>query len=110
MQNGLLEFIKDFAIKRDYCVEVDKAKNILVKKGNPKLALQAHYDMVCIGKAPNIETYIKDGWMYAKESSLGADNGIAIAMMMFLMDKGLELEFLFTSDEEIGLIGATNLD
>jgi dipeptidase D len=108
--DGLLEFIKDFAIKRDYCVEVDKAKNILVKKGNPKLALQAHYDMVCIGKAPNIETYIKDGWMYAKESSLGADNGIAIAMMMFLMDKGLELEFLFTSDEEIGLIGATNLD
>ena len=106
----LLEFIKEFAINRGYIVEIDKAKNILVKKGKPKLALQAHYDMVCIGKAPEIETYIKDGWMYAKNSSLGADNGIAIAMMMVLIDRNYELEFLFTSDEEIGLIGASNLE
>ncbi len=106
----LLEFLKEFAIKRGYSVEIDSAKNLLVKKGNPKLALQAHYDMVCIGKAPNIETYIKDGWLYAKESSLGADNGIAIAMMMYLMDMQKELEFLFTADEEIGLIGASNLE
>ena len=106
----LLEFIKEFATSRGYSVEIDKAKNILVKKGNPKLALQAHYDMVCMGKAPEIETYIEDGWMYARDSSLGADNGIAIAMMMVLMDRGEELEFLFTSDEEIGLIGASDLE
>jgi len=106
----LLEFIKKFATDRGYNIQIDKAKNILIKKGNPKLALQAHYDMVCIGKAPKIETYIKDGWLYAKESSLGADNGIAIAMMMVLMDEGKELEFLLTSDEEIGLVGANNLD
>jgi len=41
----------------------------------------------------------------AKNSSLGADNGVAIAMMMVLMDMRKEGEFLFTSDEEIGLIG-----
>ncbi len=106
----LLEFLKEFATIRGYSVEIDKAQNILVKKGQPKLLLQAHYDMVCIGTVPQIQTYIKDGWMYAKNSSLGADNGIAIAMMMILMDRGEELEFLFTSDEEIGLIGASNLE
>ena len=106
----LLLFIKEFATTRGYSVQIDKAKNILVKRGNPSLALQAHYDMVCIGTAPQIETYIKDGWLYAKNSSLGSDNGMAIAMMMVLMDRGEELEFLFTSDEEIGLIGASDLE
>jgi len=65
--------------------------------------------MVCMGKAPTIETYEEDGWMKAKDSSLGADNGMAIAMMMQLMDEGKELEFLLTSDEEIGLIGANEV-
>jgi len=65
--------------------------------------------MVCMGKAPMIETYIEEGVMRAKESSLGADNGMAIAMMMQCMDEGRELEFLLTSDEEIGLIGANEV-
>jgi len=102
----LFIFLDAFAKNRGYKVYSDEAKNILIKKGHPKLALQAHYDMVCMGEAPNIETYIEDGWMYAKNSSLGADNGIAIAMMMQLMDEGYELEFLLTADEEIGLVGA----
>jgi dipeptidase D len=62
-----------------------------------------------MGKAPVIETYVEEGIMRAKESSLGADNGIAIAMMMQCMDEGIELEFLLTSDEEIGLIGANEV-
>jgi dipeptidase D len=62
-----------------------------------------------MGKAPVIETYIEEGVMRAKESSLGADNGMEIAMMMQNMDEGLELEFLLTSDEEIGLIGANEV-
>jgi dipeptidase D len=62
-----------------------------------------------MGKAPDIETYVEEGWMKAKDSSLGADNGMAIAMMMQLMDEGQELEFLLTSDEEIGLIGANEV-
>ena len=74
------------------------------------MALQAHYDMVCMGEAPNIKTYVKDGWMYAKNASLGADNGIAIAMMMSLIERGEELEFLLTADEEVGLVGAGNLN
>ena len=106
----LFNFLSNFAKDRGYEVFSDNVYNILIKKGHPKLALQAHYDMVCMGKAPNIETYIEDGWMKAKDSSLGADNGIAIAMMMHLMDEGAELEFLLTADEEIGLIGAGAID
>ncbi len=105
----LLDFLVAFAKERDYSVEVDEIKNIYIYKGNPTLCLQAHYDMVCMGKAPVIETYVEEGIMRAKDSSLGADNGIAIAMMMQCMDEGRELEFLLTSDEEIGLIGANEV-
>ena len=52
--------------------------------------------MVCMGKAPAVETYVEDGWMKAKDASLGADNGMAIAMMMQLMDENVDLEFLLT--------------
>ena len=108
--DALFQYLIDFAKKCDYTIYHDDLQNILFRKGSPKLAIQAHYDMVCMGKAPDIETYIEEGWMYAKESSLGADNGIAIAMMMVLMEQGLELEFLFTSDEEVGLIGANGIN
>ncbi len=105
----LCDFLVDFAKVRGYEVEVDGAKNIYIHKGTPALCLQAHYDMVCMGKAPQIETCVEEGWMKAKDSSLGADNGMAIAMMMQLMDEGRVLEYLITSDEEIGLIGANQL-
>jgi len=105
----LLDFLVTFAKERGYEVEVDAVKNIYIFKEEPTLCLQAHYDMVCMGKAPKIETYIEEGWMKAKDASLGADNGMAIAMMMQLMDEGQVLEFLLTSDEEIGLIGANKV-
>lgn len=106
----LFNYITNFAKERGYKVYSDKIKNILIKKGHSKLALQAHYDMVCMGDAPSIDTYIEEGWLYAKNSSLGADNGIAIAMMMELIEQGVDLEFLFTVDEEIGLVGANAIE
>jgi len=105
----LLEFLVAFSKERAYTVEVDVSKNIFISKGKPRLCLQAHYDMVCMGKAPQIETYVQEGIMRAKDASLGADNGMAIAMMMQVMEEGLDLEFLLTSDEEIGLIGANKV-
>lgn len=92
-----------------YEVSEDEAKNILCCSKKSRITLQAHYDMVCIGKAPLVEPYEKEGWLYAKESSLGADNGIAIAMMLALMKEKAEVDFLFTADEEVGLIGARSL-
>ena len=47
----LLAFLVAFAKERDYTVEVDEVKNIYISKGTPTLCLQAHYDMVCMGKA-----------------------------------------------------------
>ncbi len=106
----LKDFLINFAKDRSYITIVDKSENILIKKGSPYLCLQAHYDMVCVGDTKNIETFIEDGWMRAKNSTLGADNGMAIAMIMVLMDKGEDIEFLFTSDEEVGLLGAADLE
>ncbi len=106
MQAYIINFAKNYG----YEVKTDSAGNILVTKGNPKICLQAHYDMVCVGDAPNIEVEIKDGIIKAKNSSLGADNGMAIAMMLELIKEGIEAEFLFTNDEEVGLIGAKNLE
>jgi len=107
--DGLQEYLVDFAADRGYEVEVDVAGNILARRGEPVLCLQAHYDMVCVGSAPKIEIVEDEGWLRALDSSLGADNGIAVAMMMALMEEGRELEFLFTADEEVGLIGAKAL-
>ena len=105
MRKFLMQKSKEYG----YIVEVDKSGNILAKKGNPKICFQAHYDMVCVGDAPKIEPIIEGNILRAKNSSLGADNGIAIAMMLKLMQEGAEAEFLFTNDEEVGLIGAANL-
>ena len=109
LADRLFEFLVSFSKERGYEVEVDNVKNIHISKGTPTLCLQAHYDMVCMGKAPLLETFVEDGWMKAKDASLGADNGMAIAMMMQLIEEGEELEFLLTSDEEIGLIGANEV-
>ncbi len=105
----LQAFLIDFAHTRGYRVRHDSAGNILADRGEAVLAFQAHYDMVCVGNAPQIETFVEDGWMRAHESTLGADNGIAVAMMMVLMDRGAACEFLFTADEEVGLVGANAL-
>ncbi len=106
----LMNFLVDFAKSRGYEIHTDEAKNIYITKGSPVICLQAHYDMVCVGDAPNIEPIEIDGFIKAKNSSLGADNGIAIAMMMVLMDEQKEVEFLITANEEVGLVGANGVD
>ena len=106
---ALFLYLRDFASEHGYAVQIDDAGNMLASKGRPEICLQAHYDMVCMGEAPQIETEERDGWLHAVNASLGADNGIGIAMMMTLMEEGIEAEFLFTADEEIGLIGANAL-
>jgi dipeptidase D len=107
---AMRDFLVDFASRYGYSVDLDKSDNILISKEHPILALQAHYDMVCMGKAPKIEVYKQDDCLRAKDASLGADNGMAIAMMMVLMEDGYDLEFLLTADEEVGLIGANSVD
>ncbi|MBT0784852.1 M28 family peptidase, partial [Campylobacter upsaliensis] len=90
-------------------VSVDNAGNIRAYKGNPKICLQSHYDMVCMGEAPNIQMYEENGYLKAKNSSLGADNGIGVSLMMQALKDFENIECLFTNDEEVGLCGANNL-
>lgn len=107
-----INYVKQFALKNNYICKVDNANNILCYKENSiiKLCLQSHYDMVCLedGKIPTIIE--EDGYLKAKDSTLGADNGIGCAYMLALMEEGANLELLFTSDEEVGLIGANNIE
>jgi len=107
----------------------DAAGNIVVRKpaapgyeGRASVCLQGHLDMVCVARpgrkhdfARDPITLVRDGdWVAADGTTLGADNGIAVAMNLAIMaDRSLEhgpLELLFTTDEETGLTGARELD
>ncbi len=93
-----------------YKVSVDEAGNILAKKEGAKVTLQAHYDMVCIGVEFPLVLQESEGWLSATDSTLGADNGMGMAMMLSLMESGAEVDCLFTAEEEVGLIGARGLE
>ena len=100
------EFLLKFSKSRGFEAKIDESFNIHAIKGKPKICLQAHYDMVCVGEAPKIELENNGEFLSAKNSTLGADNGIGLAIIMDIMDEAQDLEVLFTSDEEVGLIGA----
>ncbi len=106
-----IEYVKDFAFKYEYDCSIDQSNNILCKKENSvsAICLQSHYDIVCLVDNTIPELLEEDGFYKAANSTLGADNGIGCAYMLALMSEGYDCEFLFTSDEEIGLIGANNL-
>ncbi len=86
----------------------------------PVIVLQGHMDMVC-EKTPDSDhdfekdpiSVIRDGdWLHADGTTLGADNGIALALALVAGESlpHPPLELLFTVDEESGLIGANHLD
>ncbi len=104
------EKVQEISKNLGYDISIDKSGNILCKKGNPKVCLQAHYDMVCLGDVSKIELIEKDRILKAKNSTLGADNGMGMAIMFTLMEKFSDLECLFTNNEEVGLIGASHLE
>lgn len=104
------EYIKAFALGLDYEVFEDEYGNVLCRKGEPKICLQAHYDMVCIGDTSSIELVREHNILKAKNSTLGADNGMGVALIFEAMEENDDLECLFTADEEVGLIGASHFE
>jgi dipeptidase D len=107
----------------------DQHGTVVVRKpasaGNdraPMVCLQGHLDMVCEKRPDKVHDFLKDpitlvrhgNVMMADGTTLGADNGVAVATNLAIMeDKSLvhgPLEFLFTIDEETGLTGANNLE
>lgn len=118
-EEKIMQYLADFALKHGFLTRTDSAGNmVLIKPGKqPAIALQAHTDMVCekrTGCTHNfetdaIETTITDGWMHANGTTLGADNGIgmALALAAMLSYQGeKQIEGLFTVAEETGLSGA----
>lgn len=124
----IMAYLQDFAAKRGLPTRNDAAGNLIISKPGtpgfehaPVLILQAHTDMVCEKNADvkhdflqdPISLYFEDDWAKAKGTTLGADNGIGMAMMLAVMDaenlKHPPLECLFTVDEETGLTGAAAL-
>ena len=106
-----IKYMQNLSMKLGYVCLVDDFKNILCKKENStaKLAFQSHYDIVCLSDNCVPQIVQNDDILSAVDSTLGSDNGIGCSYMIALMYENYDGEFLFTSDEEIGLIGANNL-
>jgi len=107
----------------------DELCNVIIKKpaspgyeDHPAVILQGHLDMVC-EKEPGsafdfatdgLELYVDGDWVKARGTTLGGDDGIAVAMAMAILEDDTlphpPLEVVFTVDEEVGLDGAAGLD
>jgi dipeptidase D len=106
----MLQYLEQHAELYGYEIQEDAVGNLLCMHPNATVTLQAHYDMVCIGAAPTLTLFEEEGWLGARDSTLGADNGMGMAMMLALMEEGKAVDCLFTADEETGLVGARGLD
>ena len=122
------KFLLDFAAKAGVEAFVDAGNNVVMRKpatpgmeNRKGVILQAHMDMVP-QKSPEsnhnfetdpIETWIDGEWVKAKNTTLGADNGMGVAAIMAVMEaKDLKhgpVEALITADEETGMYGANDL-
>ncbi len=129
VEAGLRDFLLQWALARGLAAVVDAAGNLIIRKaasagceGRPGVVLQAHLDMVCQKNADSCHDFscdpiiplLRDGWLVAEETTLGADNGIGVALILAaLEDENLvhgPLVALLTVDEEAGMGGARGLE
>lgn len=128
-EEKVADYLCAFAARRGLEYYRDDLHNVLIKKpATPDRAdaapilFQGHTDMVCVKTADSTIDFMKDGlslyvdgdFLRAKGTTLGADDGIAVATMLALLDGELSshpaLECLFTAAEEVGLDGAEGFD
>ncbi len=128
-EEAVRSFLISFAREHGLSYESDKAGNLVIRKppspGSehaPAVVLQGHMDMVCVKTESSSHDFTRDpirlvrrdNWMGADGTTLGADNGIALAMGLALLSDADAvhgpLELLCTTAEEVGLIGALALD
>jgi len=124
-EERIIAYLKDFGKNHNLSTRIDEAGNVLISKPatagyekNKTVILQSHIDMVCEKNSDvvhnfdtdPIQTYIDGDWLKAKGTTLGADNGIGMSMMLAILASTdlnhPSLECLFTVDEETGLTGA----
>ena len=126
-EEHIIAYLQQFAAENNLECKTDEAGNVLIVKeaapgfeNVPVIVLQSHTDMVCeknegvehdFAKDP-IKYIIKDGWMIAPDTTLGADCGIGVAAQMAMLMTDIpcgKIECLFTTAEETGLDGAMAL-
>jgi dipeptidase D len=98
------------------CVVIRKPASPGHESAEP-IVLLNHMDMVCVGMSDPlsepIQAYVEDGWMKARGTSLGADNGIGLSMALAVLEDDSivhpALEVITTTNEEDGMSGASNL-
>ncbi|MBN2638027.1 MAG: aminoacyl-histidine dipeptidase [Bacteroidales bacterium] len=127
-EEKIIDYLIRFAEDRNLEVHKDEIGNVLIRKpatdgmeNQKSVVLQSHVDMVCEKNSDKvhdfnndpIETYIEDGWVKAKGTTLGGDDGIGVATQLAILDSETiehgPIEALFTIDEETGLTGAFGL-
>ena len=128
-ESAVADWLVAFAHERGLEVIRDQWNNVLIRlpatpgrEGEAPLLLQGHTDMVCEKNNDTVHDFTKDplklcvtdGWLHAEGTTLGGDDGIAVAVMLTVLDGGVTsnppIECLFTTEEETGLTGAGNFD
>lgn len=125
------DYLCEFARERNLWYKQDESYNVIIKKpasdNESKAApviLQGHIDMVAVKtddkvkdmEKEGLDLYIEDGYVKADRTTLGADDGIAVAYALAILDSSdmvhPPIEAVFTVDEEVGMLGAEaiNLD
>jgi len=126
-EKAVCDYLENFARQRGLTCTRDDSRNVIIekpastnKKNSSAVFLQAHTDMVCekaVGSnhdfAKDPITLIRDGdLLKAQDTSLGADNGIGVAMMLAALEENFDnprMVALFTAEEESGMGGVKNL-
>ena len=127
-EGPMTAYLTEFARKHSLACKVDATGNVLItreasqgKENVPTLVLQSHQDMVCEKVDGSTHDFlrdpiryeIRDGWMVADETTLGADDGIGVAASLAILESDLptgKIECLFTISEETGMDGAMALE
>lgn len=126
---AISDYLVRFARDRGLAVRQDEWNNVVIKKpasagyeAAAPVLLQGHMDMVCEKEADckkdmaaeGLELAVEGDTVYAKGTTLGGDDGIAVAMILALLESDAlphpALEAVLTVDEETGMIGAAAID
>lgn len=128
-EKAISDYLVAFAKERGLWVHQDSANNVVIKKAGSKgyenhkpVVIQGHMDMVCEKNNDVEHDFLKDpikviydgDFIHADGTTLGADDGIAVATAMAILDDDTAvhppIEAVITTDEEVGMLGAASLD
>lgn len=128
-EEKIRDYLVEFAIKRNLKYYTDEYFNVIITKEADEeytdydtIAFQGHTDMICEKLPESNHNFLKDeikliiegDYIRADKTTLGADNGIGVAMMLVLLeDKSIKtpkLECIFTTQEETTMLGVKNID